>query len=299
LVLLWKQLTGFCRNLFIFMWLCALLYFGIEDAHPYGVRTLLRRNEYKKRVSTSRHAPTPLLPAVPQALMALSYIQIRMWFVQLSIGSQYWWTQLITDVADASVNDLLDEGVPWFLLNMLWFFLIKKPPETYYEVNGVLIAQRPRSYVRRLFIMLVYIILFTGCAIHACEDFELKMSALHLDALREVIDTSEQILSACATSESLAASNSTPRPLGSWDSDTFLIVIDSATTRTTITPYFSDLIDPKPFRATLSGLGTGSISHKGKVRWTVLNKQGRHVFMEDDDAYYSPHGCSVSTVVPP
>jgi hypothetical protein len=245
-----------------------------------------RRNEYKKRVSKNRHAPTPLLPAVLQALMALSYIQIKMWFVQLSIGSQYW-TQFVTDVADASVNNLLDAGVPWFLLNMLWF-LLKKPPETYYDVNRVLIAQRQRSYVRRLFIMLIYSVLLTGCAIHAYEDFELKTSALHLDALREVIDTSEQVLSACATSESLAASNSTPRPLGSWDSDAFPIVIDSATTRT-ITPCFSDLIDPKPFRATLSGLGTGSISHKGKIRWTVLDEQGHHVVMEDGDAYYSPH----------
>jgi hypothetical protein len=78
-----------------------------------------------------------------------------------------------------------------------------------------------------------------------------------------------------------------PRDIGNWDSDSFPIVLDSATSKT-ITPYLSDLIDPKPYKTNLTGIGTGKITKVGKVKWSVEDMEGKQVILEDDEVYYSP-----------
>ena len=79
----------------------------------------------------------------------------------------------------------------------------------------------------------------------------------------------------------------TPRHMGTWDTDAIPIVVDSATTRT-ITPRFDDLIEPVPYGATVEGIGKGSVTHRGTVRWRVRDERGRNVLIEDRDAYCSP-----------
>ena len=80
---------------------------------------------------------------------------------------------------------------------------------------------------------------------------------------------------------------SAARDMGSWDSDDFPIVVDSATSRT-ITPVFTDLINPRPHKSTIQGIGTSTITHVGGVRWPVNDLNGRVVYIEDPEAYYCP-----------
>ena len=70
-----------------------------------------------------------------------------------------------------------------------------------------------------------------------------------------------------------------------WDSDSHPIVVDSATSKT-ITPHFSDLLDPEPFNVKVSGIGAGTITHKGKIKWAVLMDDGKKGYLEDHEAYF-------------
>ena len=72
----------------------------------------------------------------------------------------------------------------------------------------------------------------------------------------------------------------------SWGDDAIPIIVDTATTRT-LTPRFEDLIDPIPHNSVVKGISEGRITHKGKVRWTVMDDSGKPVTLEDNDAYYS------------
>ena len=76
------------------------------------------------------------------------------------------------------------------------------------------------------------------------------------------------------------------RNMGTWASDEIPIVVDSATSRT-VTPRFEDLIDPEPFKCSIEGIGKGSITHVGKVKWLVTDDNGKEVIIEDDEAYLS------------
>jgi len=73
----------------------------------------------------------------------------------------------------------------------------------------------------------------------------------HLDDVEKLIrDMTESTSQSDIDFHSLVAnyegiSQENAREIGDWDSDDYPIVIDSATSRT-ITPYFEDLIDPKP-----------------------------------------------------
>eukprot|EP00980_Cylindrotheca_fusiformis_P024064 scaffold11486_cov69-Cylindrotheca_fusiformis.AAC.1 len=75
--------------------------------------------------------------------------------------------------------------------------------------------------------------------------------------------------------------------MGTWDSDSFPIALDTYASRT-LTPYLSDLIDAQPYQASIDGIGSGSITHVGRVRWTIADDSGNLVTLEDDEAYCCP-----------
>jgi hypothetical protein len=129
----------------------------------------------------------------------------------------------------------------------------------------------------------VYLILYAGCVAKSHDNSGNEDTDLHVAKLKDLIVTSEQVLHACATAAGQDESNNTPRDIGEWDSDVFPIKVDSPTTRT-ITPCLSDLIDPKPFNASLTGLGKGLITFRGKIKWTVIDEKGHHVVIQDNDA---------------
>ncbi len=80
--------------------------------------------------------------------------------------------------------------------------------------------------------------------------------------------------------------DSSARDVRAWDADNIPIVVDSATSRT-ITPYFEDLINPRPHESNLKGIGQGRITHVGTVRWIVDDINGKPATIEDPEAYYS------------
>ena len=102
--------------------------------------------------------------------------------------------------------------------------------------------------------------------------------------MQDYIQDTESIYTLMASSNQEL--ESTPRDMGNWDADSFSIIIDSATSRT-ITPYFSDLINPRPYESLLKGIGSGRITHVGTVRWKVLDVAGNEVILEDNEAYFS------------
>jgi hypothetical protein len=283
---LWNYISGFCRQVWWVAWLSIIIYYGLDASLPYVIRRIFSRTEKPKRISKEWNATTPSVGALPRPLMVLSHIQIQMWFVRYT-ASLIYWSQLIYHVSAISLNNAFNKGVPWLLMNVLWF-LKKRPPDLFLEVNDMVIIKRraPQSKLRHLFKLLVYLVLFTGCVVNAHADPRHEETKTHVAAMKDIIETSEQVLSACVASHSLQDSNQTPHSMGAWDSDAFPIIIDSATTRT-ITPCFSDLIDPIPFNASLIGLGKGSITHPGKIKWYVLDEIGHHVVIEDDDGYFS------------
>jgi hypothetical protein len=87
--------------------------------HPAGI--------FEKGISTSHvHAPTPVVSVIPQLLLALSSIQIRMWFVRYTASFTYW-CKLIYEMVNMKVNDIFNEGVTWLLMKVLWFLMNERP----------------------------------------------------------------------------------------------------------------------------------------------------------------------------
>ena len=84
---------------------------------------------------------------------------------------------------------------------------------------------------------------------------------------------------------SLAAGKERTDSMEHWSSDAHPIVVDSATSKT-ITPYLSDLLDQEPHKVKVAGIGKGTITHKGKVKWAVLTDNGKKAYLEDHEAYY-------------
>ncbi len=73
--------------------------------------------------------------------------------------------------------------------------------------------------------------------------------------------------------------------MGAWDSDVFPIVRDSGTSKS-ITPFFSDLINPRPYQSNLQGVGQGKITHVGAIQYLVQDDNGHTVTLEDSECYY-------------
>jgi hypothetical protein len=163
------------------------LYLGITGPLPYTIHQVYSRNEYSPRTSKERHAPTPDVSAIPQPLLALSNIQIRMWFVRYTASFIYW-CQLIYEMVNIAVNDIFNEGVTWLLMKVLWFLMNGRPPDQHYEANGIIIIKRQtRGHLKRLFRVLVYLILFTGCVAKAHDNSGNEETDLHVAELKDLI----------------------------------------------------------------------------------------------------------------
>jgi len=93
------------------------------------------------------------------------------------------------------------------------------------------------------------------------------------------------LLYSLATTQEQQDQDNEPFHAGTWGATAVPIIVDSATSRT-ITPIFTDLINPTPFDCHLKGIGNGRITHKGAIRWPVSDLNGKTVILEDRDAYF-------------
>ena len=86
-------------------------------------------------------------------------------------------------------------------------------------------------------------------------------------------ERTRQILNATQVINSFPAAKAREQ---TWGNDDTPIVVDTATSRT-ITPKLSDLIDPQQYHCPLEGIGAGKITHRGKIRWKIVDDNGKEV----------------------
>ena len=192
----------------------------------------------------------------------------------------------------------------WFLENMAIisaayiFWLYRKPPDKFVCFDSIVIqVKSQRRWWSKIIIFttvcLLSIFLFTNPPNPFTNDYQ-QPSDMSKEESKEIYETvtemgfskatNADVYSFMADNENLLEEKA--RDIGNWDSDDFPIVVDSATSRT-ITPYFEDLIDPRPYVSNLRGIGNGKITHVGMVRWVVEDINGKTTYIEDPEAYYS------------
>ena len=172
----------------------------------------------------------------------------------------------------------------WLTKNFLLLF--RKPPDLFIKMSeDIIIHQRGTFafYKGRIFLLNCLLLLFAPASSLSWPSFFFPKSHVSTDPwcdwLRQAV--ADQQLHACMAKKNPSRSSE------QWDSDAVPIVVDTATSKT-LTPCFSDLIDPRPYKSTVSGIGTGTITHVGKVRWKVIDDNQKEAVLADDEAYYSP-----------
>ena len=161
-----------------------------------------------------------------------------------------------------------------------------KPPDRFFGFNDTVIQEQRDFYAWQIIcdaIICLTVFWVIGCFFYTnrwkrlfCRQQKFKGTKTFLF---EAIDAHERSFHACTAT----------RPTNfeeNWGSDAIPIVIDSACSKT-MTPCFEDLIDPVPYDSTVAGVGKGTITHKGTVRWTVKDENGKDVVIEDTEAYYT------------
>ena len=197
----------------------------------------------------------------PREYMVLSHIMLLSWFT--------FWTNAFSKVQRYNETmqligtNLLNSIMLFVVTTILLFF--RKPPDRIVQMGKMIVIQTQRKIVstNRVYKLLTAILLLCNGQLPIIEQSKTTIKVL------------------------TAKKEEQARDIGNWASDSTPIVIDSATTKT-ITPHLSDLINPEQFKRSITGLGKGTITHKGQIKWKVMDDQGRQVYLEDDEAYYSP-----------
>jgi hypothetical protein len=181
-------------------------------------------------------------------------------------------------------DDYLMETLAFWMISS-FCLLFRKPPDRFFSMNGFIIETKLRRPC--LLRWLITFVFFAFGIMQRSFTVSTDPDALHEleDSLVTDVSTSTSYPAAFVAEHDNSASF--PRDMGSWDSDGFPIVLDSGTSKS-ITPVFSDLIDPRPFQSRLQGVGQGEITHVGSVSYTVLDDKGRMVALQDNECYYCP-----------
>ena len=164
--------------------------------------------------------------------------------------------------------------------------LFRKPPDEWITFNDFVIQVRKRrNWVIRLLITIFLLFLKLTTTTFKDKNFDpARTTEFNEEPYMENYPEYELCTAAMLAKHE---SEGQPRDMGVWDSDAFPIVLDSGASRT-LTPEFSDLIDPRPFNASLTGVGEGTITHVGRVQYQVMDDNGVFQVLCDDEAYYSP-----------
>ncbi len=224
----------------------------------------------KQKISIKKKSSRPPVNiyVLPDFYMALSHLQLKWTFICLI-------TRLIQVFKRAKhASERMSHHIfLYFAENFLLLF--RKPPDKFLETNGIIIQVSSKNVLRKF---MAYVI---------CCIISLVISGMIIPISVQFPPTSwgkkhpKRFFAMMGLQDN---ANESPREMGSWDSDDFPIVVDSATSKT-ITPFFSDLFDPKPYSTNLKGIGTGRITHVGGVRWKVIDTEGNEVELRDDEAY--------------
>ena len=133
--------------------------------------------------------------------------------------------------------------------------LFRKPPYRFFSMNGFIIETR----IRRPLLMKWFLSLVLFALGIAQASFMVPSDPV-APPNHEASSVPDSVACAAAFVAEQDAPSCSPRDMGSWDSDSFPIVLDSGTSKST-TPVYSDLINPRPFHSRLQGVGQGKIMH--------------------------------------
>ena len=267
---LWLLSTSYCRLVWQIAWFLIWLDSGV-DQNEYRVCKIRKRDDRTTKEREYRLPPTPSIWVLPSPYLAFSHIQIRMWFISMWADGQIY-RAIVHKINNMSCESVINTIGVFMLAHV--FHLFRKGPDKVYAIGDfIIIEPRTRGRMIRLLLLTVFIGLRVLSRTSRVVDDSDNETWQRLHSLKKELN------------EPLYALASKPRT-ESWGDDSIPIIVDTATTRT-LTPRFDDLIDPIPHYSVVKGIGEGRITHKGKVRWTVTDDQGRRVILEDGDAYYS------------
>ena len=234
----------------------------------------------KQPLPFNPHRPPILYPLLPDCYFVLSAIRLRMSFLllfkHLHALEHVAFGRLQVIFSRFSIDYLLEQLSLWMIYSLCLLF--RKPPDRFFSMHGFIIEtnlKRPRL-VRWVLLSLLLAFGILQASLVVPPD---SNSAPSFDAAPE---------HAACTAAFVAEHDevtSCPREMGSWDSDGFPIVLDSGTSKS-ITPVYSDLINPRPFQSRLQGVGQGDITHVGAVSYSILDDQGRIVTLTDEECYF-------------
>ena len=246
------------------------------------VKLCWSRSHIVHTITHKRHAlQATQLGILPETYLALSSIQLLKIFIFEWISGAFC---------------LLFQALQWdlFTLAFLWasaYRLFRKPPDRVLCFNNTFLVERQGRQWHKFVLFLCWCLIFgmskwTMANTTQAEDLGRDFHVSEQE-VGDLIDRIESNRNKDINAMMAAKFAKGPRDIGTWDSDSVPIVVDTATSKT-ITPRFADLIDPEPFKTSLKGIGQGAITHKGRVCWSVIDDNGNSVELFDDEAYYSP-----------
>jgi len=244
--LVWQVPWWIC----LYFYLLFLLQLGIQGSSPVRVGRIMSRREHVERMKPSRRRPPIPIQALPEVLMVLSDIRIRMWFFLL-MGQIRVILKSNILLENLRFPWCFEEGVLLSLSTVMLLF--RKPPDEWIAFNDFVIQVRKRrNWVIRLLITIFLLFLKLTTTTFKDKNFDpARTTEFNEEPYMENYPEYELCTAAMLAKHE---SEGQPRDMGVWDSDAFPIVLDSGASRT-LTPEFSDLIDPRPFNASLTGVG--------------------------------------------
>ena len=208
----------------------------------------------------------------PEEFLMLSHIMLRNWFME-QLLRRIPMRQLYAQVMN--VGDMVHSVYLYCFTNIILTF--RRPPDRHFVTENCVVVQRHKQ--TRLKKVLAFLVLYFVKWYFGAQ-FQDEWDSSNNETMLNELKTKMMSLMAKDTLK-----KPHPRNVGGWSSDSVPIVVDTATTRT-ITPRFEDLIDPVEYKTGLLGIGRSEITHKGRVRWNVMDDSGKTVQLEDNDAYY-------------
>lgn len=204
---------------------------------------------------------------MPEIVLTFDNIRIKMTFLYL-LNTLFRVLRFSAHIDSLMSLDLIILNV--MLLAVIPVFrLFRKPPDKFYQIGSLVIqVLRQHPITTRVILMLFRFVSLLTMKPHVLlQVSQTLVHALIRHLLRHLANCKRYyfhvvptyLWTFCKHSAFVAQpdpSEQQPHTLGNWDSDSFPIVIDSATSRT-ITPFLSDLLNAKPYDSTLKGIGNG------------------------------------------
>ena len=164
---LWLLLTSYCRLVWQIAWFLTRLIRGV-DQNDYRIYEIHKRGDRTTKEREYRLPPTPSIWVLPSPYLALSHIQIRMWFVCLWADRQIHKT-IIHKITNMSCETVINKIGIFVLAHV--FHLFQKAPDKVYAA-GKLVIVKPSTRGRWIrFLMLSF---FLGIQVFIHQQPELS-----------------------------------------------------------------------------------------------------------------------------